>query len=887
MDSNKNKYERFRYTQETLERALRSIANGELTINKASNLYKIPKSTLHNKLTNKVPLQRKMGPPSELSVDEETKIAEWIINKAKLGFPMHPEEVFDTVENFLTTNNRKSKFTGNRPGKKWLKLFLNRHTEITKRNAEVISKGRAAVTETSIRAWFKELDQFLAEEHALDIKNNPGRIFNTDETGVMTCPKTGIILGPKNYRNTYEIASGKEKESITVLCTFSADGKDVPPFVVYPYKRMPPAVVQNFPDSWYIGRSDSGWMVSNTFFSYIKLFYDWLVQNEIQLPVILFLDGHKSHINQEMFEFCREKRIIIYCLYPNATHILQPCDVAIFGPLKKSWRKVVRKNKQSSTSSITKQNFAKKFQEAYTAGIKVETIKNAFRACGLFPLNADAVNYSKCISTRREEINEQSLRNQQKQILEERRDDMRSTIKVIETEIGQTLRNEFVQTYLSKQTHQHPYYSLWVKCRKQIDGIRDVTTETNTSLDVPLDLSNTSSSFRPSLIDTNGELLQENVEPEHNSEIVIEIADNQNYDVVDNTQNIDLIVPTVTDMTDFNNITNCSEYFRESTWTFNETTDIVDLIIDSESNVPTVIPLPWYDTPLTGTMSESTGINGTTTVTVNPELCLNDALSTPSVPEVFTERHPEIENNVTVIDVCTINEEEIQPGMCTDKIECFLSYPTITSKRKTLPKKSNPMPFGLTGQRYKEHIAMIEEEKRIKEEEKKNVKKRKAEAKEIEKRRKQEDKENKKKKKEEKFSRKRYTEEHEESSEINAKQISQVKKGKPNDEIKLDKTIPASKDLYGKYVMVRFKTEKRVRHFVGKVLMVNDEEQKYKIEFLRKKSVFDNIVSFVKPHVPDVTEVDFKDIERVLSEPEYSRRGLISFHNVTFRDVVE
>lgn len=67
--------------------------------------------------------------------------------------------------------------------------------------------------------------------------------------------------------------------------------------------------------------------------------------------------------------------------------------------------------------------------------------------------------------------------------------------------------------------------------------------------------------------------------------------------------------------------------------------------------------------------------------------------------------------------------------------------------------------------------------------------------------------------------------------------------------------------------------------------MVNDEEQKYKIDFLRKKSVCDNIVSFVKPHVPDVTEVDFQDIERVLGEPEYSRRGLISFHYVTFRDV--
>lgn len=115
------------------------------------------------------------------------------------------------------------------------------------------------------------------------------------------------------------------------------------------------------------------------------------------------------------------------------------------------------------------------------------------------------------------------------------------------------------------------------------------------------------------------------------------------------------------------------------------------------------------------------------------------------------------------------------------------------------------MPFGLTGQRYKEHIEMIEEEKRIKEEEKKEEKKTKAEAKENEKRRKQEDKENKRKKKEEeKLSRKRNTKEHEESSGNNLEK-SLVKKAKPNDEIEIDESIPAdesvTKKLYGKFML--------------------------------------------------------------------------------------
>ncbi|CAG4957072.1 unnamed protein product [Parnassius apollo] len=255
-----------------LEEALTRITNNDLSINKASKIYDIPKSTLSNKLNNKVPWQRKMGPLTQLTFDEENKLADWILTKAKLGFPMHPEEVYDTVEIFLKQNERENKFTKGRPGKKWLTLFLRRHPEVTKRNAEIISKARAAVTEEAIRNWFTELNKFLEEENALDIKDDPTRIFNSDETGVMTCLKTGLILGPKNYKNTYEIASGKEKESITVLCTFSADGTDVPPFVLYPYKRMPPAVIQNFPDTWYIGRSDSGWMVSVVFLPTLSYF---------------------------------------------------------------------------------------------------------------------------------------------------------------------------------------------------------------------------------------------------------------------------------------------------------------------------------------------------------------------------------------------------------------------------------------------------------------------------------------------------------------------------------------------------------------------------------------------------------------------------------------
>nr|CAI5863559.1 unnamed protein product [Callosobruchus analis] len=44
----------------------------------------------------------------------------------------------------------------------------------------------------------------------------------------------------------------------------------------------------------------------------------------------------------ELSKFCSEKGILLYCLLPSATHILQPCDVPSLNPLKINGRRQYR-----------------------------------------------------------------------------------------------------------------------------------------------------------------------------------------------------------------------------------------------------------------------------------------------------------------------------------------------------------------------------------------------------------------------------------------------------------------------------------------------------------------------------------------------------------------
>ncbi len=51
-------------------------------------------------------------------------------------------------------------------------------------------------------------------------------------------------------------------------------------------------------------------------------------------PVVLIVDGHKSHLTLELIDLCRREQIILLCLPPHTMHALQPLDGSVFKSLK-------------------------------------------------------------------------------------------------------------------------------------------------------------------------------------------------------------------------------------------------------------------------------------------------------------------------------------------------------------------------------------------------------------------------------------------------------------------------------------------------------------------------------------------------------------------------
>jgi hypothetical protein len=53
----------------------------------------------------------------------------------------------------------------------------------------------------------------------------------------------------------------------------------------------------------------------------------------IKCPLIIFVDGHSTHLTYQLRELCSQLGIIWIFLYPNATRLIQPLDAATFRPL--------------------------------------------------------------------------------------------------------------------------------------------------------------------------------------------------------------------------------------------------------------------------------------------------------------------------------------------------------------------------------------------------------------------------------------------------------------------------------------------------------------------------------------------------------------------------
>jgi hypothetical protein len=121
---------------------------------------------------------------------------------------------------------------------------------------------------------------------------------------------------------------------------FAASGMKCLPMLIYPYTRIPSEIAKGVPTDagGGVGHRPAGWMTAEAFYEYTaNVFASHLRKHTVKFPAKLSVDGHRTHLTYQLSEICSELGIILLCIHPDATRLLQQLDVATFSPLKLGW----------------------------------------------------------------------------------------------------------------------------------------------------------------------------------------------------------------------------------------------------------------------------------------------------------------------------------------------------------------------------------------------------------------------------------------------------------------------------------------------------------------------------------------------------------------------
>ncbi|PQM43531.1 hypothetical protein VC83_09658 [Pseudogymnoascus destructans] len=192
----------------------------------------------------------------------------------------------------------------------------------------------SGVTKQVVQGWFDVYKDLITR---LDIKEY--NVYNMDETGfsIGTMESTRIII-ESTLRTHHQAHQGRQEWVSAVEC-ICMDGTTINPLVIFKGQNVLQSwISQDVINKWHFSANSKGWTSNLHGLEWLKRVFEPATRakaNGGQQQRLLICDGHDSHISGNFISHCIQNRISILILPPHTSHVLQPLDVAIFGPLKK------------------------------------------------------------------------------------------------------------------------------------------------------------------------------------------------------------------------------------------------------------------------------------------------------------------------------------------------------------------------------------------------------------------------------------------------------------------------------------------------------------------------------------------------------------------------
>ncbi|XP_057305999.1 uncharacterized protein LOC130644419 [Hydractinia symbiolongicarpus] len=375
------------WTEEQLQEALQEFDSmPNASVRGIAKRHGINESTLRFRLKKRKEGAKlgKSGRKCVFDAETEARLAKYIGVVCNLGFSPTLDEILDLVAEYIkVTGTISLQFKNGRPGLVWIKSFMKRNG-LSHKKAEMISTARKANTSNPfiIFDFYDQLEQIFEKYPNLDAQ----RIWNWDESSFPTDPSKGKVVSVKGQR-ALKLRYGAGRENITVLGVCNAAGVALDPLIIFTGKNMQSTWYGDkaLPNTFY-AKSENGWMDTEVFSTWFAKFTEDVTERPL---LLVFCPSHLTHISISVIKKALEDDIIIMKFPPHVTDVMQPLDVACFGPLKRAWEKRLhlRVTTHGAKSQLTKSEFVNELCSIWKDGMKKESVINGFRSTGIWPID--------------------------------------------------------------------------------------------------------------------------------------------------------------------------------------------------------------------------------------------------------------------------------------------------------------------------------------------------------------------------------------------------------------------------------------------------------------------------------------------------------------------
>jgi len=373
----KDTKKRKQYNHDSIVAAYNAVKDSNISVHAAAKQYGVPLTTLRDRIDGRIGLDsNRPGPSILMDKDEEKEIVHFLHTMAKYGYRYTRHDIAEIATDQAVETGKRRPWA-NPLTCKWVDNFISRWPTVKDLSCRFKSKTDA---EQTVRTYFDEIKKIIDRFKLLD---KGDRIFNIMEISLTTDHSSK--KGKSSSSSSHDFVT-ENITNTTLLSCGSVSGRVMAPFFVFQASKIKPEMMTRVPSNVNASVSETGKCNPQIFRRYLNEHFLPQTQRLNNEPILVLLDGSKSHMFVGMSQWGKANNVIFSFVPHHTTHLLQPLEVECGDLLKVKYDQVCQRHLKALNASVINRNSIGELAcQAYFKTLTKHAVSHAFKKAGVFP----------------------------------------------------------------------------------------------------------------------------------------------------------------------------------------------------------------------------------------------------------------------------------------------------------------------------------------------------------------------------------------------------------------------------------------------------------------------------------------------------------------------